>query len=144
MIRDTGPRKYIVSEVVKELDDTLIQHQDRQVFVEQNTLRSSLVGRRQRWVFKLWLEADQSRWIHQKWRLSARWAFLKRHKIAGSGGLSSSFCEEGGEAVKSELTKIVELNGRKKEIHGDWCEFVIVPIWKKVLDLHVKTTEGLV
>ncbi|THD24217.1 Acyl-CoA:glycerol-3-phosphate acyltransferase [Fasciola hepatica] len=57
--------------------------------------------------------------------------YLKRHKASGPDGLSPSLFKDRGEALVSELTKLLWVIWDRERIPREWCKSVIVPIHKK-------------
>lgn len=51
-------------------------------------------------------------------------------RVAGPGGLSSSFFNNGGEVLKSEFTKLLGSISPRKQNPKDGCDSLIVPIHK--------------
>lgn len=67
--------------------------------------------------------------------------FLKMYEATGKRGLSSFIFQDGREVSTSELTKLLGSILAKEDVPKDLYELVIVGIYKKVIDLHVKTAE---
>lgn len=56
---------------------------------------------------------------------------LKRYKVAGSDTLSPCFFKDDGEVVTSSFTKLLRSVWTTEQIPKDWCESVIIAIYKK-------------
>jgi hypothetical protein len=56
---------------------------------------------------------------------------LKRYKSVGSDEIPAELVQAGGETLRSEIHKLINLIWNKQELPDRWKESIIVPIQKK-------------
>ena len=134
LIRSTGPRKPGVSEVIKESDGALINSQERRLarwaehFEAQFSWPPStanLPGTASNTVLEINTDPPSEMEVIREI------SYLKRHKAAGPDGIPPFVFKDGGIALATELTKLLQSIWDQEEVPRDWCESVIVPIYKK-------------
>ena len=134
LIRDTGPRKPHVSELIKESDGSWIHSQDRRLerwaehFKNQFTWPTATAAIPDS-IWKTTLKVDTSPPSEQE--VLREVGHLKRHKAAGPDRLSPSLFKDGGVALISELTKLLHSVWHHERVPLEWRESVIIPIYKK-------------
>jgi hypothetical protein len=55
---------------------------------------------------------------------------LKKYKLPGSDHILAELIQAGGETSQSEVHKLINSNS-KEELHEQWKESVIIPVYKK-------------
>jgi hypothetical protein len=56
---------------------------------------------------------------------------LKRYKYPGVDQIPAELIQAGGEALHSEIHKLIKLISNKEELPHQWKESIVVPIHKK-------------
>ncbi|MBM6549358.1 reverse transcriptase family protein, partial [Streptococcus dysgalactiae subsp. equisimilis] len=134
LIRSTGPRKPGVSEVIKEADGSVIHSQERRLdrwaehFRDQfswTTSTTDMGNVATNATFEVDISPPSEREVNREL------GYLKRNKAAGPDGLFPSVFKDGGPALVTELTGLLRTVWDRSEIPKDWCESVIIPIYKK-------------
>jgi hypothetical protein len=64
-------------------------------------------------------------------------AKLKKYKSPGSDQISAKLIQAGGEALQSEIHKLINSVWSKEELTDQWKEFIIVAIWRRMIKLTV-------
>jgi hypothetical protein len=134
LIKDTGPRKPSVSELIKEADGSWINSQNRRLerwaehYKDQFSWPAASAAIPTP-VSNITLSVDTTPPTEQEVLREIR--LLKRHKAAGPDKLSPSLFKDGGSVLVSQLTKLLHSVWENEQVPHEWCESVIVPIYKK-------------
>lgn len=134
LIRNTGPRRPDVSELISDKQGVEIHSIDKRLnrwaehFEEQFSWPVAVTELPCISPAEVWdvnLDSPTSSEIEE----GLRW--LKRNKAAGPDGLSPSLFKEGGQVIVQELTSLLQCIWETERVPQDWCKSVVVPIFKK-------------
>jgi hypothetical protein len=65
---------------------------------------------------------------------------LKNNKTAGTGGIQLELIKYKGNKLLYRIYKLVRQISEEERKHEEWKETIIVPIYKKEIDIGVKIT----
>ena len=134
LIRNTGPRKPKVSEVICEKDGTLIHSQHRRLHRWSEHFQEQFS-----WPEFAALFSNDN--LNPEWdvnispptvaEITSELQLLKRNKAAGPNGLSPTLFKDGDEALAIALTRLLALIWESEEVPSEWCSALIIPVYKK-------------
>ena len=134
LIKETGPRKPGMSDLIKEANGSWIHSQNRRIerwaehFKGQFTWPAASAAIPTS-VSNITLEVNTAPPSEQEVLREVR--LLKRHKAAGPDRLSPSLFKDGGSTLISQLTKLFQSVWEHGKVPQEWCESVIIPVYKK-------------